>query len=192
MGWIPGLGRSPGGGNGNTLQYSYQGNPKDRGTWWATVYWVAKNWTQLSMNTHTHTHTLVLLCSPHQRVKYHLLYSFPGTITSDNIIPLCLPSLTLFSFLYKYIFLYFPFKNRIKLSKAIQNKLKQNSFLLTCLLLKILTFLFFRYQFQKVLQVIIELFNFSFFSMNGRGIGLDYSDIEWFALKTKQRSFCHF
>ena len=57
MGWIPGLGRSPGGGNGNTLQYSYQGNPKDRGTWWATVYWVAKNWTQLSMNTHTHTHT---------------------------------------------------------------------------------------------------------------------------------------
>ena len=65
MGWIPGLGRSPGGGNGNTLQYSYQDNPMDRGTWWATVYWVAKNWTELSMKTHTHTHTLVLLCSPH-------------------------------------------------------------------------------------------------------------------------------
>ena len=55
MGWIPGSGRSPGGGNGNTLQYSYQGNPKDRGTWWATVHGVTKNQIQLSHLTHTHT-----------------------------------------------------------------------------------------------------------------------------------------
>ena len=33
---IPGLGRSPGGGNGNQLQYSCLGNPMDRGAWWAT------------------------------------------------------------------------------------------------------------------------------------------------------------
>ena len=33
MGLIPGLGRSPGGGNGNPLQYSCLGNPMDRGTW---------------------------------------------------------------------------------------------------------------------------------------------------------------
>ena len=33
MGWIPGLRRSPGGGNGNTLQYSLLKNPKDRGAW---------------------------------------------------------------------------------------------------------------------------------------------------------------
>ena len=34
---IPGLGRSPGGGHGNPLQYSCLGNPMDRGAWWATV-----------------------------------------------------------------------------------------------------------------------------------------------------------
>ena len=37
LGSIPGLGRSPGGGNGNLLQYSHLGNPKDRGAWKATV-----------------------------------------------------------------------------------------------------------------------------------------------------------
>ena len=46
-GSIPGLGRSPGGGNGNPLQYSCLGNPKDRGAWWATAYGVAKSQTQL-------------------------------------------------------------------------------------------------------------------------------------------------
>ena len=35
---IPGLGRSPGGGNGNPLQYSYLENPMDRGAWQATVH----------------------------------------------------------------------------------------------------------------------------------------------------------
>ena len=37
LGSIPGLGRSPGEGNGNPLQYSYQENPTDGGTWWAAV-----------------------------------------------------------------------------------------------------------------------------------------------------------
>ena len=32
-GWISGLGRTPGGGNGNPLQYSYLRNPTDRGAW---------------------------------------------------------------------------------------------------------------------------------------------------------------
>ena len=36
-GSIPGLGRSPGEGNGNPLQYSCLENPMDRGAWWATV-----------------------------------------------------------------------------------------------------------------------------------------------------------
>ena len=35
-GSIPGLGKSPGEGNGNPLQYSCLGNPMDRGAWWAT------------------------------------------------------------------------------------------------------------------------------------------------------------
>ena len=47
-GSIPGLGRSPGEGNGNPLQYSCLENPKDRGAWWATVYGVAKSRTRLS------------------------------------------------------------------------------------------------------------------------------------------------
>ena len=42
---IPGLGRSPGGGNGNPLQYSCLGNPIDRGAWQATVHSVAKHQT---------------------------------------------------------------------------------------------------------------------------------------------------
>ena len=37
LGLIPGLGRSPGGGHGNPLQYSCLENPMDRGAWWATV-----------------------------------------------------------------------------------------------------------------------------------------------------------
>ena len=40
-GSIPGLGRSPGEGNGNPLQYSCLENPMDRGAWRATVHGVA-------------------------------------------------------------------------------------------------------------------------------------------------------
>ena len=40
---IPGLGRSPGGGHGDPLQYSCLENPMDRGTWHATVRRVAKS-----------------------------------------------------------------------------------------------------------------------------------------------------
>ena len=43
MGLIPGFGRSPGGGNGNPLQYSCLENPMDRGAWWATVHGVAES-----------------------------------------------------------------------------------------------------------------------------------------------------
>ena len=45
---IPGLGRSPGEGNGNLLYYSCLENSTDRGTWWATVHGVEKSQTQLS------------------------------------------------------------------------------------------------------------------------------------------------
>ena len=44
---IPGLGRFPGGGHGNPLQYSCLENPMDRGAWWATVHRVAKSQTRL-------------------------------------------------------------------------------------------------------------------------------------------------
>ena len=43
-GSILGLGRSPGEGSGNPLQYSCLENPMDRGAWWATVHGVAMSW----------------------------------------------------------------------------------------------------------------------------------------------------
>ena len=48
MGSIPGLGRSPGEGNGKPLQYSCLGNPMDRAAWWAIVHGGAKSQTELS------------------------------------------------------------------------------------------------------------------------------------------------
>ena len=42
-GTIPGSGRSPGGGNGNPIQYSCLENPVVRGTWWPTAHRVTKN-----------------------------------------------------------------------------------------------------------------------------------------------------
>ena len=42
MGWIPGWGRSPGGGRGNPLYYSCLENPMNRGAWRATVRGVAE------------------------------------------------------------------------------------------------------------------------------------------------------
>ena len=47
-GLIPGLGRSPGEGNDNSLQSSYLENSMDRGAWWATDHGVMKSWTRLS------------------------------------------------------------------------------------------------------------------------------------------------
>ena len=47
LGLIPRSGRSPGEGNGYSLQYSCLENSMDRGAWWATVHGVTKNWTWL-------------------------------------------------------------------------------------------------------------------------------------------------
>ena len=53
-GSISGSGRSPGGEHGNPLQYSCMGNPRDTGTWQATVHRVAKSRTRLKrLNTDT-------------------------------------------------------------------------------------------------------------------------------------------
>ena len=57
LGWIPGLGRSPGGGNGNLLQYSCLQNPMNRGAWQATVYGVAKSQARLSDFTSLENYT---------------------------------------------------------------------------------------------------------------------------------------
>jgi len=48
LGLIPGLGRSPGGGDDNPLQYSCLGNTMDRGAWGAIVHGIAKSRTPLN------------------------------------------------------------------------------------------------------------------------------------------------
>ena len=51
---IPGLGKSPGEGHGNPLQYSYLEKPLDREAWWATVHRIAKSRTGLKqLSTHS-------------------------------------------------------------------------------------------------------------------------------------------
>ena len=56
-GWVPGWGRSPGGGRDNPLQYSYLENPMDRGAWQATVHRVTKSETLLKqLSTHTRSY----------------------------------------------------------------------------------------------------------------------------------------
>ena len=51
----PGLGRSPGVGNSNPLQYSCLENPMDRGAWWATLHGVAESDSMEGLSTHMHT-----------------------------------------------------------------------------------------------------------------------------------------
>ena len=55
-GSIPGSERSPGGGNGKPLQYSWLENSPNRGAWGATVHGVTKE-SDTTEHTHTHTHT---------------------------------------------------------------------------------------------------------------------------------------
>ena len=91
LGLIPGLGRSPGEGNGHLLQYSCLENSMDRGAWWAIVHGVTKSGTRLT--TSPLTFRFVSLCpsallqvaslhSLYDRVAFyevqvpHLLYLF--------------------------------------------------------------------------------------------------------------------
>ena len=71
-GLIPGLGRSPGEGNGNSLQYSRLGNAMGRGVWWATVHGVTESQTRLS----THLHLTTQWRSPALRLACGSLKTF--------------------------------------------------------------------------------------------------------------------
>ena len=91
VGLIPGLGRSPGEGNGNPLQYSCLKNPMDRGAWWPTVHGVTKRqtwpsiygltaWSPWSESGGWSLYYLCWLCSTHwcenigiPDCPYHLL-----------------------------------------------------------------------------------------------------------------------
>ena len=74
MGSIPGSGRSPGEGNGSTLQYSCLENPMDKGALWATVHAFTKSWTRLSI------HALVT-----QQVGHFIGWSRAPWLTDGNL-----------------------------------------------------------------------------------------------------------
>ena len=76
-GSIPGLGKSPGGGNGNPLQYPCLKNPMDGGAWQAAIHGVAKSQTRLSDFPFTfHFHALEKEMATHSSV---LTWRIPGT-----------------------------------------------------------------------------------------------------------------
>ena len=60
VGLVPGLGRSPGGGNGNPLQYFCLKKPMDRGAWCATVHEVAES--QIVLSMHFTAYIFLFLC----------------------------------------------------------------------------------------------------------------------------------
>ena len=89
MGSMPGLGRSPGEGNNNPLQYSCLENPMNRGAWRATVHGVAKSRTWLSEHTahkssirhiwgHKETQPSDLACTQAQDIL--ITYGIPSTV----------------------------------------------------------------------------------------------------------------
>ena len=55
----PWVGKIPGAGNGNPLQYSGLENPMDRGAWWATVHRVTRS--QIQLSEHATIETLHIL-----------------------------------------------------------------------------------------------------------------------------------
>ena len=74
---IPGLGRPPGGGHGDPLQYSCLENSMNRGAWWSAVHGVATSQTRLSDFTFTfHFHALEKEMATHSSV---LAWRIPGT-----------------------------------------------------------------------------------------------------------------
>ena len=77
LGSIPGSGRSPGEGNGNTLQYSYLENPMDGGAWQATVHGVSKSRTRLSDFTFSPVYMHRISVPVHQRVQFPNTDTFP-------------------------------------------------------------------------------------------------------------------
>ena len=84
MGSIPGSGRSPGGGNGNPLQYSSLENPMDRGRWQATVQRVAKSQTWLKwLSMHIHT-TCFIVC--HFYILFFPIF-WPDQVACGILVP---------------------------------------------------------------------------------------------------------
>ena len=96
LGSIPGLGRSPGEGNGYPLQYSCL----DRGAWWATVYdRVSKSQTQLGSYHCYFTLHRLFLAALYQDEKFHFCY-FVGSFNHQWV----MNTVKYFSFIFEVIF----------------------------------------------------------------------------------------
>ena len=65
-GSIPELGRPPGGGLSNPLQYSCLENPRDGGAWWAAVSGVAQSWTRLKRLSSSSSPTFIASVNPYK------------------------------------------------------------------------------------------------------------------------------
>ena len=76
MGLIPGSGRCPGGGNGNPLQYSFLGNPMDRGAWW-TAY---SSWGSNESDMTEHVHIAVTVPTIFTSINFSHPFSFASIL----------------------------------------------------------------------------------------------------------------
>ena len=72
VGSIPGLGKSPGGGHGNPLEYSCLENPMDRRTWWTTIHGVPKSWTWLNWLSSSRCFLVNVGWRNKQKVRLHV------------------------------------------------------------------------------------------------------------------------
>ena len=84
LGSIPGLGRSPGEGNVNPLQYSCLENPMDAGAWWAIVHRVTKSRIDWATWLNFHYHTI----QTHTVQESTIYYSIHLNTTLKNILVL--------------------------------------------------------------------------------------------------------
>ena len=85
LGSVPGLGRSPGGGHGNPLQYSCLENSMDRGAWWATVHGVAKSRTWLKWLSRSSSVFMQRILSINEHTQFQ--FQFSHSVVSDSLQP---------------------------------------------------------------------------------------------------------
>ena len=103
---IPGLGRSPGEGNGHPVQYSCLGNPKERRAWWSMVHRVTKSRTQLEwLSRHTHTEPSVLAIIHYSEVLLSLFVNEERQYLEKSVKLLILVSIETKNFYNWYIIL---------------------------------------------------------------------------------------
>ena len=127
LGSIPGLGRSPGGGNCNPLQYSCLENPMDRGAWWTTVHGVAKSQIWLT-DWHTSLVKLSLIKIPNKK------HSTSSDSDPSFLYLFCSIILSTWNLYFVYFILYFSTED---VSFLRPNTLEFCSWLYLCYILKL-------------------------------------------------------